>query len=423
MKTYPLIVLVLCFALLPKQTYSQSDDPLLGTYLSANNYFELNQALRNPDLDASEFMLLLSNAVDAYYFNRPKKAIENLKILLTDYKEILGNDNLLNLTILMAESYGLLGDYKKAAEVYDVLIKQIEKQVNVDSLGYIDAYKRFKALSSISPQKMTLTKTTLIPVKSDTVGLTTVPVKINNFSSDFVFDTGAGYSLINEEDAVKAGIQVLDNIVNVTGFSKVPMKMGVADKIIIGDAVIENVVFLINPERTVLKEVLGYEIKGIIGLHTMIPMREVQLDRTGTLTIPYEPSKYPSSNLMIKNLVPYVQAFSDNNTLIMGFDTGAVSGGLSARYYNKYKSHIEQFGVRDSINMAGVGGSVKAIPVFKIKQFPLLVGEAKGVFPSINVGIGTSNGIFENDGVIGQDFLKLFTKMTINFDDMYLKFE
>lgn len=423
MKTIILITVVMVMSI---NAYPQNADQVLGTLINEQNYWKLPQVLNKQGDKASDFIRLMSEGLIGFYFNRPDQAITSLTKLLGEHQATLNaTGSTQNIAVLLAECYGLAGNYQNAANIYGSLISQMEAYTNIDNLGYRNKYNKYNALSKVPPQRMLLNKTTTILAKTDSVGLITVPVSIANHTMDFVFDTGAGYSLISEEYARKMGFKILDITVSVQGFNVVPMKIGVAEKIRIGDAELENIIFLVNPEKMTFPQLPNYEIKGIIGLYTMLTMREIQYDhKQGTITIPKQPHNYSTSNMILNNLALYSQAIVRTDTLTLKFDSGAVTGGLGSAYFEKHIDYIRQNGKLDSTNMGGLGGHIKGLQVYKLSQLSVQVGEGRTIVPNVEVQISPSEVAFlKNEGVLGLDYIHLFNKMIISLKDMYLTFE
>ncbi len=416
--------------MLATSVYGQDADQRLGQLLNASDFFGLQEAIPECEAEASEFLLMLAKATAGYYFNDPEGSLEAIKILFEKHSETLGA-NSFSMAIMMAQNHVALQNYKEAVGIYESIISKAGASLDAATInGFTNALKIYKGLSGVPPQKITLGKTMSIPLKRDKIGqdktgLITVPVKINDWNSDFVFDTGANYSMVPEAYAKDMGLRILADSINTGGIGgNVFTKVAVADRIHIGDIIIENVIFLVLPDKLKFSkdDEYEYEIKGIIGIPVMLAMGEIHF-YNDSIIVPMQSTKRELNNLMLDGLVPLVKATSAEESLLIHIDTGAKTGGLSYNYYEKHKDGISQEKT-DTVDIGGLGGEEKSI-VVELNDFPLQIGNGKTTLPMIHVHKDQlyEMSLLKHDGTVGLDFMERFDKMIINFKDMYVDFE
>jgi len=251
----------------------------------------------------------------------------------------------------------------------------------------------------------------------------TMQVTCNGVSEDFIFDTGANLSTIVESCAGLMGIKPFEDSVQVgtsTG-SHVAMKLGVADSLRIGGLLFENVVFLILPDEQLSFPEINYYIRGIIGFPLMYQMKEIRIDRTGSMFVPQIPVKQNLHNLFLDGLTPVVQLISNQDTLLFNMDTGAVSSEFSKKYFDTHQEIIIEKGIKRTTKRGGAGGMIET-ETHELTEVPFKIGNFQMTLPRIQVETRKYSFNEDFDGNLGQDVLMHFDEMILNFDSMYLTF-
>jgi len=262
-------------------------------------------------------------------------------------------------------------------------------------------------------------------MKKDIVGLLRIPVRFEKKNMKFVFDTGANLSLVSEKTARKLGVKVLPIEFHVQGATGrvVKSKIGVADEIRLGDIVVKNVVFIVMPDKE-LRFLGFYKINEIIGFPVINQLKEIRLNYAeNTLTIPAAPTNSEEKNFAMEGLMPLIEIGHRNEWLVFTFDTGANSTSLYPKYYEKYAAEIDSTYKLGNI-ISGSAGGMEKNRAYKLTNVQMRIAGRDVVLPEVSllkdVQTEHSKYFFGN---LGQDAIKQFKTVIINFDKMFVAFE
>lgn len=424
------LILLLLIIGIKTFTYSQSSDKRISELFASQDYFTLKQEFSKLSENASEQLRLFSSAYIDSYFNKPVQANETIQLLLEKYPDWLGFENHIALAFLMADNYVKEQNYKFAASIYEQLISQLEPYWNDTMLAsYRDAFKLWKALENSEPMFVSYhKKQVIVPLKNDNVGLLTFPVKSKTSQTlDFALDFGAGFSMIEEQYTKDFGIEILaDSISLISGVGTgVYSKIGVAREIQIGEITVQNVVFLIASKilPEIVSDSLNYEIKGIIGFPVLKKLEYLTIKTSGKMIVSKSKEKTKAlSNIMIINDNLYIQAHTENNPLLMIFDSGSPKSDLTPQYLIKEEENINN--LLSDTAMSASYNSIKKFPIYKKENFRCIIGDKKFTFPTIN--IYKENVVdfgMQVDGIIGRDVMEQSKQTIINFKNMTIDFQ
>ena len=284
-----------------------------------------------------------------------------------------------------------------------------------------------KILTTTPPQTISSFNTAEIETQKDLAGLVTIKVSNNNYTSDFVFDTGAGLNCITETQAINFGVKILpDNNIQVESFTgqKNKVRIGVAKNISIGNITINNAIFLVYPDEAFSFADGQYKINGIIGFHIIKELGTITLeDKLITAkkrTVPYRGKK----NFFVDQLRSIVIIEFQGKRIPCNFDSGADSSLFSKSFYEIFKSYIDQNGIEEQMKSSSAGAEIIQKKVKVLENENLKIGDTTITLPELI--IDTSNyGVYGkvNYGNIGQDILSQFKKVTLSFDDNYILLE
>lgn len=281
----------------------------------------------------------------------------------------------------------------------------------------------WKALEKMLPQTVSKKGDVRIQIKKDIAGLWNIPVSIAKNDFDFIFDTGANFSVIVESLALKLGMKLVDANLKVGTASdiKVNSKVTVCDELHVDKIIYRNVVFLVLPDESLDFGI--YKIKGILGNPVIKAFEEFSINKNNDLYIPEVPSKSIESNLSFYGFTPVILMLKDNDSLNFTFDTGAGSTMLYKPYLEKYSKEVVGIYEMVDINVGGAGGT-KTVKGYRVKDAKLRTGNSLAVLSKVSLLSETlkkkDNYFFGN---LGQDYISKFDEMTINFKDMYIRFK
>lgn len=181
---------------------------------------------------------------------------------------------------------------------------------------------------------------------------------------------------------------------------------------------IQNAVFLVLKDSHLTFNQIDYHINGVIGFPIIEGLREIQLTNENLLIIPHKKvENVQYSNMALNGLTPFISIEGRNYS----FDTGASRTILYQAYYVENQKQIDNYYKATKLNFAGAAG-VKEFegyiinPIFNAFNKKVELKDVQLLKSKIN----------EREtayGNIGQDFMNQFHKITINFDQMFVRFD
>ncbi|HEY0896333.1 MAG TPA: retropepsin-like aspartic protease, partial [Sphingobacteriaceae bacterium] len=229
--------------------------------------------------------------------------------------------------------------YRKAADVAFSLLNNFRDWMPAD--GYeeeVQALKIHRIAQNVPAQSVRRTGDTRITMEKDRAGLMNIPVNIGDTTMNFVFDSGAGMSVISEKYAQKLNVKILsDSTVQIKSGSTGDVtisRVGLAASLRIGNCELKNVLFLVFPDSALSFAGGKYEIRGIIGFPVMAAMQEVTFAGP-ELFIPENPGrKEGGAPMILYNNMPVIYLDYSGAKLPFTFDTGANTSTLSNNFYD-----------------------------------------------------------------------------------------
>ncbi|MGE5432769.1 MAG: aspartyl protease family protein [Syntrophomonadaceae bacterium] len=416
------LLLFFISAAVPLRAESYSD---LKKLFESKKYFELRDALEKEPSEVSPVILFLKGAV-CNKFNQLDRSISYIK----RYIDKTGNNSNAE---YMTESYDILADnyvksyqYKKAAESYQVILDRFTSYLDEAKIEDIkNSVKLWKAFSEVPPQSVALNGDTKIKTEKDKVGLTNIPVEINGDKLKFIFDTGAGISSITKSYAQMLHFRIIEDSIAVNAFTGnvVYASLGIAPVVKIGNAVIENSVFLVFNDSDLSVPSLNYQCNGIIGFPVIESLGEVTLTKTDSLIIPEKTNTHLVQNMCLAGLSPVILGEFNGKKLSFNLDTGAKNSILYQSFFRSYEQSVKENSEMQTKELAGAGGSRK-LTIYRLKNFNINISGRNAGLDQVTV---LTEALDENNqyfyGNLGQDIIGQFNRMTLNFETMSLILE
>lgn len=413
------ILLFGCLCFFMVSCGQQDNKTFLEIYalIEKSNYFEARELLDLQKQNLSSRQKLFIGAILDNAFNRNVNSQKKTDRLLA--KTRLLPDSLLSRLYAIREDNAIkMYQYRQAAMADSVrlsdfghILTETEKKDIQNNMTL------WSALSHVSPQEVIIEGETVLELHKDMVGLDNIPVLAGGDTLDFIFDTGANLSTLCMSVAEKMGMDIIPTEIQVGSITgeKVPARLAVCDQMSIGNAQLKNVVFLVFPDDQLSFPQIGYKMSGILGYPVMEAFGEIQITREGTMIIPEEYSAFPGpSNMAMDGLTPLICLEGNPYT----FDTGADHTMFYAAYY---QDHREEIYKTEKIQFGGAGG-IREFDGFVIDKTFNISGKeitVEGIH-LIKEKIKESETVYGN---IGQDLMGQFSKMILNFDQMFILFE
>ena len=386
-------------------------------------YFELRDALAKVKNDKSPEVLFYRGLI-ANRFNQPEKSIEYLQKFLRKGGE---SKNLRAGYEALADNYSKTYEYGKSADTYKILIDRFSGKVTEEELnGYKNLFGLWNALAASPRQNISVAKNTEIKGTRDKARLLNIPVEAAGQKLDFVFDTGANLSTMTVSTAQKLGLQIIESDVTVGSATdkSVKSKLAVAPELKIGDILVKNAVFLVLEDKAMYFQPINYQINAIIGFPVIKSLGRVTLTRDDKIFVAAKNEKTPAEpNMLLEGLLPLAAGTYNGKRMLFSFDTGAVTSNLYHAFYEAEKEIILKQSAPEKVKFGGAGG-YSEVTAHKLKDLDLEIGGKTARFPKITVlteSVNTWSRYYY--GNLGQDLIKQFERMTLDFNAMRIVFE
>lgn len=359
--------------------------------------------------------------------NAFSKPVESQAAINAALKKKLSIHDSLNFYLHYAQTNNFiaLGDYKNALGTGELLITKFASFFDADQMEEEkEGLKIWTQLIKTPPQQLKRNADTRLPLTKDVAGLWNIPVKINDSTSNFIFDSGAGLCTVSATYAKLLGLTVRDSGYidvksGITGIIN-KARVGLAKELQLGNIAVTNVIFIILPDSSLTFGNGAYVVKGIIGFpvikafeHFTITKKEIFIPQTDTSSI-------RQSNMAIDQLKPIIYLTYNDDVLPFTFDTGARNSVFSNNFYNRYKDYIDKTGTPKETSMGGAGGYKKfnmmEMPEIALKQFDKTIILKKARVSKEKVE--TTESYYY--GNLGQDIIKQYDSLTIDFKYSYI---
>lgn len=412
--------------LFPTLSTAQEADQKIGEIINRSDWFALEKEYpKLKDKMTVPFLKWLSEAMLGLFFNRPQEAIAAIDTLLTHHQEEIGFDNTSNMVIYRYKLLGEMGHYAESADGLKGFLEQISEFVNVEDFPIHNQLAAFydEIRDEEKPSIVRPGKNTEIPMDIEPAGrgvLMFVPVTVNGKEYKFIFDTGAASTFVSQRMADEMGLRITRDSLLIKGVAEAYGKAGTTDSIMIGDISFKNPMITISLPNPAVDTV--YQVDAVLGSDFMRLVGEVNIyPKDEKIVFPFRKTPIPTTgrNMFMNNGGLYMQTYSEGKPLVMFFDTGNVRGDLFPPYYEKNKAYADSNSVKDTINVGGFGGVFRR-EVLVLNSMPLTVGKTS--FNLENTPINFDKAYVaqgQEDGSLGMDFIRLFKKVIISFDNMF----
>ena len=416
--------LIVSFMAVYGQAYSQTRaDMEMGEILNSGDLFLLKE--RYPQLKDSvsvEMLNLVAEAQLGIGFNRLESAATALDSLLRFHQDELGEETSLGMAASRAMNLLNLGRYAEAGEAGGDLVAALEDVLPFESLySFIFIERVGKALANVPAHYVERPPYDVsVPMQSETVGKghhIYIPVEVNGVKRDYIFDTGCSFgNFVSEKYAEEAGLEIVADSIPVSGIEVGYVKLATADSMKIGDIVCHNPVFMVAPPDGQVDSVFTFD--GVLGYHFIRDVREVVIDNAaGAFLFPYriaegEPNMFLSSN------VPNVRIEYCSRPLDMVFDTGNVKSDLGTGFASKFPDALS--GLEEHTVRRGGFGGISQVRAVTLPEFCFSLSGTPVTLYGTEV-IGTDGGSQLLSGSLGADMVLSFRRLTINYDNMYVR--
>lgn len=395
----------------------------LTKYSEDKDFFKLKSSFELNKEKLSKGDYLFFEALVENTFNNPAKSNIAISTLISLPSSTVHDSLMTSLYLLKILNHTNLYEYGLAAQTGESLLKNYPNLLDSSEIASVEnTNKIWQALKDTEKQVVVRDKDYTMPMPRDIAGLYNISTAFPDSSLDFIFDTGANFSVIRRSLVKELGLKLIksDFLVTAATGTKVKSDLAVAESFSIGGMTINNAVFLVFEDEDL--SFPGYDIYGIIGYPVIEALGEIHL-KEGEIFIPKEITPYTFDNFALDGFMPILSASHEGDSLLFHFDTGAAATKLYQEYFNKYQIQIESNNELETFSSGSAGGMVE-FDGYKISGFKLSIADSKTILDSLQLHIENIGGTeLKVHGNLGQDFIKQFDKMIISFEHSSILFE
>ncbi len=389
--------------------------------IQKDNYFKAKEIYQVKKNDLPEHHQLFTEAVLDNAFNKLADSENKINKLIGN-KENLTDSLLYMLFEIKSDNSIKLFNYGAAKNAIITILSDYKNHLSEkETADYENSLKIWTALENTPVQKVDIKEYTLLKMGKDIAGLNNLNISADDDTVDFIFDTGANLSTISHSTAKKLHIKILPVEISVGAITgaEVSANLGVGEKLSLGNIDVYNVVFLVVPDKELSFPQINYQINGILGFPVISALNEIHISQNGDFVVPKTPSVFSeNSNLAMDGLTPLICINKKHFT----FDSGADHTLFYHSFYLENKDEIEKNYKPEEISFGGAGGSRATFEGYVI-DYAFEIAGNKVTVENIQV---VKEKIKENEtayGNIGQDLIRKFETMIMNFDQMFVRFE
>jgi hypothetical protein len=268
------IFIILAFTRCSPRLSGEQELQLKACY-KTKDYFKLDQLMskitrveHNPDL-------LLYRATIENVFNNPGESNRLIRKLLKKYPRQFNDTILKDLYNMQEANAYRMQDYQSEYIADSILVAKYSPVCDSSEVEtHKDDLTLFRVIRDVPKMEIKIPVDATATLKRDIAGLMNVSVTLQKDSVDWVFDTGAAFSVILESQAAKYSVRILPGKVR-TGTStgiKVEGQMGLLD-FMVGNIEVKNAVMLVLPDSALTFANGAYVIKGVLGFPVIYALK------------------------------------------------------------------------------------------------------------------------------------------------------
>ena len=407
--------------------FAQEADIKVGELVNTGNWFELERVYPTVASDVQTPMLKqMAEVMLASNFNRPAELREKLQRFIAEHQAELGFENVCNMIAMGAMAEGFEGNYASAADMVKTLAETVKSVAgSLEGTGIEELlayYEQVRELPAPVVEKPDTDVKIAFSEKSDM--LLYIPVSSNGKTYDFIFDTGASLSLISNDIANDLDAKFIGDSVYVGGATGGgALQRAFIEKMNIGPLTFRNAVVLVSANPLSDDPI---KVDAVLGMDFIERLGEIQIDMSDrSLIVPVQKTALPAygRNIILDQNIPIVE-FMDRkgNKLKFVLDTGHSDADLTDLWFAKNAETASALPT-ETQNTWGHGGTVRH-EIVRIPEYTLTIGDTSVTFNNIPASVPAGDTVTSpNDGNLGMALLKKSGKLTISFDEMFVKYE
>ena len=249
-----------------------------------------------------------------------------------------------------------------------------------------------------------------------------LPVTVNGVSAHYIFDTGAGYSVITESEAARLALPVANvnagSIGDVSGNGFPVTKIAYAATLKLDGIELKNVQFLVASDESKLWGDLPPGWRGALGIQVLRACEMVHWDSAGEVQLGrrQRPPGGVASALQFGGTGLFAESEFANRKLSLLLDTGATSTCLYAPFASSFPALVKEFGKPGKARFTGAGGDAE-LETTVMPEVVLPLGGFRVSLRDVHIHPPGPNAS-RRHGAIGLDVLNQAREVTIDFRSM-----
>ncbi len=409
-------------------SFAQKADVQVGELINTGNWFELERVYPAAKDDIQTPLLnLMAEVMLASNFNRPDELREKLPKLIAEHQAELGFENVCNLTIMGAIVEGFNGNYGVAADMIGDIANAVKSATgSLEGIGIEELWAYYDVMRQLPAPALEKPDSDVMISFSEISGtLLWLPVCINDKTYNFILDTGASTSLISNDIAKEIGAYIIGDSIFVGGATGGGnLQRTFIKEMNIGSISFKNVLTFVNDNSAPAE--VPFKVDAVLGMDFIERLGEIQIDMADmTLIIPAQKTALPEygRNILLDRNIPIIEAIDGmGNRMTFTLDTGHSSADLSDSWFSMNTETASTLPI-ETENIWGHGGTIQQA-IVKVPEYTISIGDMPITFYNISAFVPNGNeATSPRDGNLGMELLKKCTKLTINFDEMFVKLE
>lgn len=407
------------------QTHSQTPaDVEFGEILNSGDLFLLKK--QYPALKDSiniEMLNLIAEAQLGIGFNRLERAATALDSLLQFHQEALGTEATVGIAALRAMNLLNMGLYSDAGQAGSNLANALKPMLPFEQLySFVFIERVGKALANtLAPRLKRPQHDVVVPMTVDTITRgyhLHIPVTVNGITKNYIFDTGCPFgNFVSEKYAQEVELKIIADSVPVSGMTVGFVKLATADSLQIGEIIQYNPIFMIAPHNATTDSVLPFD--GVLGYHFIRDIKETIIDNQNkTFIFPHKIS-HETTNMFFSSNVPNIRIEYNSQPFDIIFDSGSVKSDLGGNFAQLFPETLSGLTEQET-NRGGFGG-ISTLNGMAIPEFHFTISGTPVTLYNTEVITYANNKPYS--GALGADFILSFKRLTINYENMFVRGE
>jgi hypothetical protein len=248
--------------------------------------------------------------------------------------------------------------------------------------------------------------------------------RANGQPVSWLFDTGANFSLISDEEALRLGMRINETPGRASDLAggTVTARTATAERLTIGSTEMREVTFLVTPASEMPWRELPPGKQGILGMPIAVALETVHWSSADSCTVgSFEPN--PSSavgtRIAFERLFVVAEVMVEGSALRFTLDTGNQTGTqLWPRFGRELPQLVAKRGSKSSARLTQIGGAADH-PTIVIPELRLAMGGTDVTLNNVHL-FSPPVGNDSSFGLLGFDVFANARAVTIDFRGMRL---